>query len=546
MEFSEFAEKTKELEEESGNEQTNILAELFSEAEEDLEELTRFTRGEVFPAWDNTKTNIGPALVYKAISNFAGVPEDDVKEKVAEVGDEGVACEQVVRGGKKQSTVLGFDGGSSEEETTVGDVYESFQDIAEMSGSGSQKRKVEALSTLLSGMTPLETRYLVRIPLKTMRIGVGDGTVRDAISIAFDVPASVVEKGYMMSNDYGQVARVAKEEGVEGLENIKMTVGQPVQPMLAKSDDEVDDIIEELGEEVACEIKYDGARLQIHKDDDEVRLFTRNLTEQTEALPDVVNEVKEKVDDEKVILDSEVIAYEDGKSLDFNEMQKRLNRKHDVEDKKEEINLEIEVFDVLYRNGNVLIDKPLKERREIMDEVYPDPVVNHPVSTEQDIHDAREMAVNRDNEGVMVKRMDSSYEPNNRGKKWIKVKPEAETIDCVVVGGKWGKGDRKGNVGTYRIAVKNGDDFVEVGKVGNGMTEEQLEELTEKFESLVTSEDGLEVDFRPEVVFEVSYEEIQESPDGTLSLRFPVLSRVRETKSAEEADTLSRLEQIRD
>lgn len=540
MNFREFAERAEELEEESSDKKmAKMVAKILEESGEDLEETARFVRGEIFPSWDNTKTNVGPSLAYDAISEFTGASEEEIEQKVIELGDEGAACERIVNCNQRQETLFDVD------ETTVGEVYDNLEEIANTSGSGSKEKKVNLLSATLSGMSPLETKYLIRLVLNVMRIGVGNGTVRDGISIAFDVPSEKAERGYMMSNDYGRVAKVAREEGKEGLDNINMEVGKPVNPMKAKSSDAVDDIVSDLGGNVAAEIKFDGARFQIHKDDKEVHLFSRGLNDETKSLPDVVEKVREEVNSDEVILDCEVVAYEDGEPLDFNDMQKRLNRKYNIEEKVEEINLDIKVFDILYNEGEVLIDKPLKKRREILEQVYPEPAESYSVDTEEDISRLREMAVQQNNEGLVVKDRDSRYTPNKRGKRWIKVKPKAETIDCVVTGGKWGKGNREGCIGTYEISLLDGDDeFSKVGKVGNGLTDDQLERLTERFKPLINSEDGMEVSFTPEVVFEVSYEEIQESPDSGFSLRFPVLKTVRDDKEVEDADTIERLEDI--
>jgi DNA ligase-1 len=539
MDFREFSEKAEEIKDTAGNEQIDLVSKIFEEAGDDLEVSTRFVRGDIFPSWDDTKTSMGPSLIYSAISDFTGVSEDEIEEIVSQTGDAGTACEKIWN--NKEQTSLGV----VDDTITLTDAYEKFVDIAETSGSGSNKEKIKTFSSLISGTSPIEAKYLVRLVLD-MRIGVGEGTVRDGISKAFSVDSDKVERAFMVSNDYGKVARVAKEEGNEGLDEIKMEVGKPVKPMLAKSMESVDEI-EEIGETVGCETKYDGARLQIHKKKDEVKLFTRNLIEESSSLPDIVEEVKEKVSSDEVILDSEVVSYADGEPLDFNEMQKRLNRKYDVEEKSEEINLEIKVFDIIYLEGEVLIDKTLEERRNILSEVYPQPVNNKKIETKDDLKKLRAKAVREGNEGVMLKDMSSEYTPNNRGKRWIKAKPDLETLDCVVVKGEWGKGNREGTIGSYTIAIRDGDELKPIGKVGTGITDEELEDLTEKFEELIISEKGVSIEFKPEVVVEVGYEEIQESPkySSGYALRFPRLESIREDKEVDDADTIERVEDIR-
>ncbi|XGI83907.1 ATP-dependent DNA ligase [Halorutilales archaeon Cl-col2-1] len=550
MEFGELAERAEKVEELSGDyDKTDEVARLFGESEtdEDLEISARFIQGRLFPSWDDTKLDVGRSLLYDGLSLATGVTADEVEEKVKDMGDVGLAAESFDYGG--QMTL-----GSTD--LTLEYVHRRLRDLAEASGGGSQKKKVRTLSDLFNDAKPKEAKYIARLVAGEMRVGVSEGTVRDAVAEAFGVDVDEVERGLMVTNDAGEVAVRARDGD---LSNLSMEVGRPVKPMLAQAGS-VEEIVDEAGE-VAVETKYDGARLQIHRemncggdgdgDGSEYRLFSRKLEDVTESLPDVVGILEDDIDvDESLILDSEVVAVEEGEPLAFQEVLRRFRRKYDVERMTDEVELQVNVFDVLYRSTEgELIDLPLRKRYDHLSEVVPDVSADHSLS--KDIAEVRRVekkALDEGHEGVMVKKPGSTYSPGKRGKDWIKVKPEPETLDLVVVGGEWGEGRRADMIGSYLLAATDGDgsDLKTVGKVATGLTDEDLERLTQRFESLITHEDGKEIEFRPEVVFEVGYEEIQTSPKYTsgYALRFPRFLGVREDKSVDDADTVERIERL--
>jgi len=538
-----------------------------------LEIVARFVQGRVVPAWDSTTLDIGPSTCYEAIARAAGtnVSADDVEDRLADRGEIGDVAASYDFGGQQGLSAFtsGDDGTGG---LTVREVYETLVDLAAADGSGSQDRKVDMLFGLFNQCSSDEARYLARLVLSEMRIGVGEGTVRDAIAAAFDVPVENVERALQVTNDYGEVARIALEEGLAGLDAVDLAVGRPVQAMLAQAGT-VTDALEEW-DEAAVEWKYDGARIQLHHDPDGIetettadeagatRVYSRNMDDVTAALPEVVEYAAETLET-SAILDGEVVAVDEaGEPLPFQEVLKRFRRKHDVAKAREDVAVRPVFFDCLHAGGEDLLEESLVDRHDRLEEVLtatePDGVDPEAVDGlsllwltddpgEIEAIDAE--ALESGHEGIMLKDPASTYSPGRRGKHWRKRKPDVETLDCVVTGAEWGEGRRATFLGTFELSVRNeaSGDLETVGKVATGITDEQLAELTALLEPHVASEDGQAVDVEPAVVFEVGYEEIQRSPtySSGYALRFPRFLGVRHDKAPEDAETLERLERLR-
>ncbi len=511
------------------------------EDDDDLYNVIHFLTGRVFPPWDEREIGVGVGLIYEALRQVTGVSKDKIERLIKETGDLGIAAEKLLKG-KKQTTLF-------QEELTIKRVKEIFEEMAKLSGEGSQKKRVMLLTDLYVSATPIETRYLTRLILGEMRLGVGEGIIRDAIARAYGIDASIVEKAYMLTNDYGKVAVVAKKEGKEGLLAMKIHLHYPVKMMLAQVAESVEDALREM-REAAVEWKYDGSRVQIHYGEGKVTIFSRRLENVTSALPEIVEEVKKQVR-ENVILDGEVIAVKDGKPMPFQQVLRRFRRKHDITKAMERIPLVVYFFDILY-DGETLIDLPLKERRKRLEEVVKESeiiklaeqvITSDPKVVEEEFN----RAIEAGHEGVMLKRLDSPYTPGKRGKQWLKIKAVMETLDLVVVGGEWGEGKRSHLLSSFELACRdeNGN-LLRVGKVATGFTDEDLEELTELFRPLIEYEEGKRVVFQPKYLFEVAYQEIQKSPkyESGYALRFPRFVRLRDDKSVEEADTLERVAKL--
>ena len=552
MEFAAFAERAAEIEEETADlEIVDLLTSLLAEADDDLAVVARFVQGRVFPGWSSETLDVGPSLCHAAIARAAGqnVTADDVEERLAERGDVGeVAASYDLRGQKGLAafgSIGGGSGGGGRDGLVVAEVDRQLRALAAAEGPGSQDRKLEVLFGLFSRCSPLEARYLARLVLSEMRIGVGGGSVRDAIAGAFDVPVEGVERAIQLANDYGLVAETAREEGVAGLEDIHREIGRPVQSMLAQAGTVTDAL--DAWETVAVEWKLDGARVQVHFDGESVRAFSRNLEDVTDPLPEVVEFVDSHFE-APAIVDGEVVAVDDdGEPLPFQEVLRRFRRKYDVEDAREEVGLEVHFFDCLHADGDDLIDRPYTERREALRSVLSGGVSEATITADPaEIEDVERAALAAGHEGIMLKNPESAYTPGRRGKNWLKRKPDVETLDLVVTGAEWGEGRRASYLGTYQLSVVADGTYRTIGNVATGITDAELEELSALVEPHVRGQSGKEVDVEPAIVFEVGYEEIQRSPtyESGYALRFPRFVAVRDDKGPDDADTLERIERL--
>ncbi len=543
--FKEFAEFCSSLEKISST--LEITAKIASflrkiDDDSDLYNVVLFLMGKVYPSWDERELGIGIGLLYEALKIATGVEKSKIENLLRETGDLGIVAETLIRK-KKQLTLF-------QEELTIRKVREIFDEISSLTGEGSQKRKVKLLVDLYIASTPIEARYLTRLILGEMRLGVGEGIIRDAIAKAWGISSELVERAYMITNDFGRVAIVAKNEGRKGLEKLKIQLHIPVKMMLAQVAESIDSAIREM-KKVGVEWKFDGTRVQIHWGNGKVTIYSRRLENVTSALPEIVDEVKKVVKGE-VILDGEAVAIKDGRPMPFQHILRRFRRKHEIGKMLEKIPIKVYLFDILYINGEEIIDKPLKERRAILESIVEksekitvaDQVVTDSVEKVEEIYN---QALDAGHEGVMMKNLNSPYIPGKRGKNWLKLKPVMENLDLVVVGGEWGEGKRSHLISSFELACR--DEYgrlLRVGKVATGFTDDELEELTELFKPLIEYQEGKVIKFRPYYVFEVAYQEIQKSPkyESGFALRFPRFIRLREDKSIEEADTIERIAKL--
>ena len=531
---------------------TQVVADFFlSIDDKELEITSRFIMGQIFPVWSPLQLGIGPGLLYATLSRASGLPVRDIKELVKKNGDVGLAAkEAMANNNKTQSTFATF----VEEDNvlSITDVYMRFVNIAKASGKGSQATRIRNLQFLFAQAVHTEAVYIARLAIEELRIGVGEGIVRDAIARAFDVTKDDVEMAYILTNDMGMVARETRLKGIEGLRKMDITLGRPIKQMLAQISSGIEPVVREMGS-VAVEWKFDGARVQIHKDGNNITIFSRRMEDVTDSLPDIVSMIRNGITAKSAILDGEVVVFEDEKPGAFQQILKRFRRKYDVDIMVSKIPLQLFLFDIMYINGMNLFNNNLVLRRQqLLECVTPSATLNVSeqviTSDVQVVNNIYMTALDAGHEGVMLKNPESLYSPGKRGKNWLKVKPLMETLDLVVIGGEWGEGRRAQMIGSYQLACiePTTGQFLSMGRVGTGITDDLLLELTLRFKDLIIIERGTELDFVPEIVFEVAFEEIQKSPtyNSGYALRFPRLVRVRDDRDPNEVDTLERIEQL--
>jgi DNA ligase-1 len=527
-------------------EKTDILADFLKTVEEeDLEKITLMALGSVFPSWSEEEQGIGDKLVMKAVGDAVGVSVDVVEDAIRDEGDIGAAAEKLYA---KKAQMTFFS-----QPLTVKFVYNQLRKLATISGSRSTARKISNILELLSSASGKEAKYICRTILEELRIGVGEGIIRDAISQAFDVDKAVAERAHMLTNDLGLVAKVAKLEGEEGLKKLTLIPGRPVKPMLAQLSEGIDISIEEMGCAL-CETKYDGFRTQFHKNGDEITLFTRRLENVTHAFPDAVDFIRRGFPDEDFIAEGEIVGFRDNKPLPFQTVLQRVRRKYDIHDAMKNVPIKIFLYDLLYFNEPV-VDEPIIKRREILENAVDTSIDELNLSDivkvgPENIDDAVELfnkSIAGGHEGIMIKNCAEPYIPGIRGKKMLKFKAEPETLDAVIVGGTKGIGKRGEFIGSYEIALRDEyGELLTITKIGSGLSDDDLANLTRQMKEIIISEKGTHISVQPKIVLEIKYSEIVKSPEypAGYSLRFPIVKGIRTDKGVEDIDTIERLESM--
>jgi DNA ligase-1 len=543
--FLSFAELCQKVEGVSGSlEKIDLVASFLKGLDEhELAVASSFIMGTVFSPSLNLVMGVGSSILYEAMARACGCSTEQISDMLRATGDPGLVAAAAVEK-RKPIGFAAFLGGK--ESLSIKDVYQRFLVVARASGRGSQDAKVKNLQFLFSQATPLEAQYIARLAIEDMRIGVGEGGARDAIAKAFSRDAAEVERAFNLTNDIGLVAVNAR---AGTLSDLNVMINHPIKMMLAQLGEGIPAALQELGSAV-IEWKYDGARVQIHKDGDKVRIFSRRLEDVTGSLPEIVR-VALEVRAKSAILDGEAVAIgKDGRPMAFQEILKRFRRKYNVEKLSHKIPLHLFLFDLIYLNGKSVVDLPLTERRKLLEGIAgPSILADQVLSDSQELaEEIYQKALDAGHEGLILKNPESVYAPGKRGKNWLKIKPVMETLDLVVIGAKWGEGRRASYLGSYRLGCLDEltGKLLDIGWVATGLTDEALADLTEMFKELILVQKGMEVELKPAVIFEVAYEEIQKSQSYSsgYALRFPRLVRVRDDKSLEEADTLERVVSI--
>jgi DNA ligase-1 len=493
-------------------EKTRLLANFLHRLDPDeVAPAVLLTVGQVFPEFDARVLEVGYVMVKKALE------------------------------GSRQTTLL-------EEPLTITHVYGTMGEIAGASGPGSRRTKETLLKGLISKANREEAEVLIRILFGEMRIGVNEGMMLEGIAEASGIDLKLIRRSLMVTGNLGEVARAAIEKGEDGLRGFGVTLFVPLKPMLAVMSYDIEEVLEEHGGKTAFEFKFDGARIQIHRRDDEIRVYSRRLTDVTESLPDVVGLVEERINSKEAILEGEAVAVgSGGRPLPFQDLMRRFTRVHDVGEMVERIPLRLHLFDVLFLEGRALIDEPYEGRWGALERICPPDLLAERIVTD-DVADAEEFlrrAMEAGHEGLMAKRLDSVYSPGVRGKGWFKIKP-VETLDLVVTAAEWGYGRRTGWLSNYHLAARDGEGYAMLGRTFKGLTDEEFGWMTSRLQELKVEETESTVHVRPELVVEVDFNEIQRSPhyESGFALRFARIKRIRTDKGPWEADTLDLVREL--
>jgi len=546
-----------------------LLVSLFKRAKpEEVGKIVYFILGDLRPPWEGVELGVAEKLCLRAVSKAAGVSLAELEALYKKSGDVGEVAKRALSAGRR----LGLLAFGQQKPLEVSEVYDTLLKIAQASGEGAQDLKVSLLSSLFVRASPEEGKYVARFVVGRLRLGVADMTLIEALAEAFGVDKEALERAYHIYPDLGRLARHIAEG--RSLDEIKITPGVPVLPMLAQRLSSASDILAKLDGVAICEYKYDGERAQIHIRDGSVRIFSRRLEDITHAYPDVVKAVREAVSAREVILEGEIVAVDPdtGDMLPFQELMHR-KRKHDVAAAVEMYPAVLHLFDVLYVDGEDLTAEPLMYRRVKLSEIVKetDKVL---IAKWRVFDDAEEIdtflheAISLGMEGLVCKSPSSIYEMGARGWNWIKYKRDyrsemIDTVDLVVVGAFYGRGKRAGLYGAFLAAAydPSTDMFYTVCKVGSGFTDADLKKMYEMLQPYktphrhprVVSKMEADVWFVPQVVIEVIGAEITLSPLHTcclgavkpgvgLAIRFPRFTgRYRTDKSPEQATTVAEM-----
>jgi len=567
MEFSIISEMFEMMEKTTKRiELTNILVELLKKIPKKIiPNVVYLLQGIIRPNFEGVELGIAEKLAIRAISKSAGLPIKKIEDDYRECGDLGLTASNILKI-KTQTTFTA-------EKITVERVYETLFKIAKLEGKGSQDLKMKYISSLLNDATPLEAKFLLKILLGTLRLGIAENTVMDALAIAFTGKKEnrvQIENAYNVSSDLGKVSLIVATDGIDEIKKFKISLFSPIRPMLADRVQSEKDVIKKMPEQFVAEYKLDGERVQIHKQSDKIVLFSRRLENITQYYPDIVERIGKTLNVNEGIFEAEIVPINEntGEFLPFQELMHR-RRKHKLDKAVSQYPITVNFFDVLYYDKKDCLNLGCSERRKILERIVHEDnfsklVPMLLVKNENEIEDFLENSINAGCEGLMLKAPSAPYRAGMRGSNWLKLKREyrnelGDSLDLIVIGAYFGRGRRTGLYGTLLLATYNPekDNLPSICKVGTGFTDESLDQLYQILSNKVTlkknprivSEMEADIWFEPELVLEIVASEITLSPihktgldlirkSSGFALRFPKFTgKIRYEKAVEDAST---------
>ena len=548
--FSHFVKLCEEIRiTKSKNMKVRLLSRYLSSLnDESLSIAVLFLSNRIFPLGSKFVINAGFGTIMQALSEISFLDKDQIQQSYMQYGDMGALSEYAVS--KKHTASL-----IQQQPLTLPIIHDRFKGIADSIGSDSSKAKKSILKGLFLDCSPLEAKYLTKVINGEMRIGLTEGLVEVAVSAAFNVELKKVREAMLVSGDISQVALLAKSR------LLHIAIIKPLQPlsyMLADVMFTAEEIINYFQKPLICEYKYDGIRAQMHKSGQQVKLFSRNMTNITNAFPELVqaaidSKLSSSMENIDFILDGEIVGLRNGKPLHFQELQKRLRRKNVTGQILTAVPIVYVVFDITYINQEQTIRNPLRQRKEILSSIlFREPIINakqNVVNTAQKIIAVFQKSRDDGYEGLVLKDPESQYHPGKRGRYWIKLKQELDTIDAVIVIAEYGQGKRAGVLSDYTFAVRDENDNNQlkiIGKAYSGLTDKEISMITQKLKSIIIKDDGYKIAVKSELILEISFDSIQKSDrhDSGFALRFPRIKNIRSDKNITDIDTLQKVRHI--
>lgn len=520
---------------------------LSSLSDESLSIAVLFFSNRIFARGSKFTLNIGFSIIMQVLSEIASLDPNQIQQIYLLHGDIGALSEYAVS--KKHMASL-----FQQEPLTLSFIHHRLERIADALGSGSGKYKTNILKGLLINSSPLEAKYLIKIINGELRIGLTESLVEIGVSKAFNQELKAVREAMLVSGDISQVSVLAKRNL---LSNAVIKPLTPISYMLADVMFTAEEIIKYYRKPLICEYKYDGIRAQMHKFGQEVRLFSRKLADVTNSFPELVNAARVTKSipspDIDFILDGEVLAFQNGKPLHFQQLQKRLRRKNITEQIMTDIPLVYIVFDIIYFNKEHTYKKSARERKEILfNIIFEEPIIKSDykvVDSEEKIIAMYEKSREIGHEGLVLKDLDTQYHPGKRGRHWIKLKKELDTIDAVILAAEYGHGKRAGLLSDYTFAVKdesNSNQFRTIGKAYSGLNDDEIDKMTKNLRSITIKDEGYRLMVKPQIVLEIAFDSIQKSDrhDSGFALRFPRIKNIRRDKDVDDIDTFQKVKKI--